>query len=33
MSKEQELKEMLKLHSKQDLWNRIQENQAMIYDL
>lgn len=33
MSKEQELKEMLKLYSKQDLWNRIQENQAMIYDL
>ena len=33
MSKEQELKEMLKLYSKQDLWNRIQEKQAMIYDL
>lgn len=33
MSKEQELKEMLKLYSKQDLWNKIQEKQAMIYDL
>ena len=33
MSKEQELKEMLKLYSKQDLWNRIQAKQAMIYDL
>ena len=33
MNKEQELKEMLKLYSKQDLWNRIQEKQAMIYDL
>lgn len=33
MSKEQELKEILKLYSKQDLWNRIQEKQAMIYDL
>ena len=33
MSKEQELKEMLKLYSKQDLLNRIQEKQAMIYDL
>lgn len=33
MSKEQELKEMLKLYSKQDLWNRIQGKQAMIYDL
>ena len=33
MSKQQELKEILKLYSKQDLWNRIQEKQAMIYDL
>ena len=33
MSKEQELKEMLKLYSKQDLWNRIQEKQTMIYEL
>lgn len=33
MSKEQELKEMLKLYSKKDLWNRIQEKQVMIYDL
>ena len=33
MSKEQELEKMLKLYSKKDLWNRIQEKQAMIYDL
>lgn len=33
MSKEQELKEMLKLYSKQELWNRMQEKQATIYDL
>ena len=33
MSKQQELKEILKLYSKQDLWNRIQEKQAMIYGL
>ena len=30
---EQEFKEMLKLYSKQELWNRIQEKQTMIYDL
>lgn len=33
MSKEQELKKILKLYSKQDLWNRIQEKQSTIYDL
>ena len=33
MSKEQELKEMLKLYSKQDLWNRIKEKQVTIYEL